>query len=174
MSDMNVSLSGGIYSHPSAVTDADANKIADYEGDAGCNFTSTHVEWRGQSLFIQDSVMIEFGVTINIARMLLVDDTLETLWGITGCSGTFTKEAAPAQATVYEFTTTYTALPTNEFLVSTTRSSDSKKFQIWLAAGKVAGEFPFSFTQSDYIVHDISIIGYPDADDKIVTFIKEI
>ena len=174
MSDMNVSLSGGIYSHATAVTDAAANKIADYEGDAGCNFTSTHVEWRGQSLFIQDSVMIEFGVTINIASMLLIDDTLGTLWGITACSGTFTKEAAPAQATQYEFTTTYTALPTNEYLISTTRSSDSKKFQVWLAAGKITGEFPMSFTQSQYMVHDISLIGYPDAANKIVSFIKEI
>lgn len=172
MSDFNVSLSGGIYAHATAVTNAATNKIADYEGDAAANFTVDHVEWQGQTLFTQDSVMIGFGVTINIASVLLAQATFNTLWGITGTTGS-TLEAVPSPATIYEFTTSMTTVPTREFLIDTTRSSDSKQFQIKLAAGRLAGDFPITFTQGVYIVHDIAIVGFKDADNKFVTFIKE-
>lgn len=172
MSDFNVSLNGGIYAHTSAVTNASTNKIADYEGDAVANWTVEHVEWKGQTLFVQDSVMIGFGITINIATVLLKQATFNTLWGITATTGS-TLEAAPANATLYEFTTSMVTVPVNEFLIDTTRSSDSKQFQIKLAAGRLAGDFPIQFSQGVYITHDIAIVGFKDADDKFVTFIKE-
>ena len=168
----NVSLNGGIYAKSTGVTNESANQIADYSGAASITMTSEHVEWRGQSFWVRDAVLVRVGATLNFASVLFKPETFGTIWGITATAGS-TKEATPATATVYELDTSYTTTPELEFLVDVDRSSDSKKFQIWAAAGRLTGDFPISFTQGEYMVHDIGITCFTNSSNQMLQIIKE-
>jgi len=167
MSDYNVGLNGAIYRKSDAVTNEAANAIADYEGNASTAISNEHVEWRGQGLYVKDSVLINMGVSLNFATMLFKPVTLASLYGITATSGS-TREAAPATATVWEISSALATVPLGEYLIDVTRSSDEKLIQIWAAAGRVAGEINVAIAPRAYMTHDVSINCFLDANDKLL------
>lgn len=172
MADENVSLAGGIYAKTDGVSAIAADQIADYEGEAALSITTEHVVWKGQNLVTRDSVLIGISASMNFGTVLWKASSFGTMFGITATSGS-TKEASPADGTVYTLDNTLSTVPELEWLSSMTRSSDDKKFQICGYAGRVAGDFPVSFTHGTYMTQDVAIALYADADGKIIEFITE-
>lgn len=173
MADYNKPLSGGIYVASADVTNASANQVADFEGDAGATVTKAEVTWTGQSLFVQDAAATSYAFAMSFSTIAFKPETVGTVFGITATSGS-TKEASPVTATIYEFSTSLADVPALEWLVHWTRSSDSKKAQLWAGAGKLTGDFPMMMSRDVYMAHDSAVICYPDADNKILQVIKEV
>lgn len=170
-SEWNTALAGGIFTAADAVTNAAANKVADYEGAAGLALSMTFSEAYGQNLFRQASCLTRVGASVNIATVDFAGATIGTLLGIAATTGT-TLEAAGVTATVWELDNTLSTVTAQEWLLEVLRSGDDMLFQTWLAEAQIGGDMPINFTHGENMAHDISLIVSTDADGKFIKFIK--
>lgn len=167
----NTALSGGIFTAADAVTNAAANKVADYEGAASLALAMTFNDAYGQNLFRQSSALTRVSPSINIATLDLAGATIGTLLGITATTGT-TLEAAGVTATVWEIDNTLSTVTAQEWLLEVLRSGDDMLFQTWAANAQIGGDMPISLSHGMNMTHDISLILSADTDGKVIKFLK--
>lgn len=171
-SQYNVSTNGGLFQHATAVTNEAANNVGDYEGDAALNLTAERAEALGQSFWVQDAVMIRAAASLNIGEVFFNPDNFGTIWGITPTAGS-SMEASPVTGTEWVLDTGFITLPEKQWLTDVDRTSDSKKFQVLVYAGRLTGDFNVAFTQGVYMKHDISITAFLDDNDDLIKIFKE-
>ncbi len=58
MADENVGLSGGLFWHATAVTNASANEVAEFRGAWTAEIVETVVDWFGQSTVRKDAELV--------------------------------------------------------------------------------------------------------------------
>ncbi len=171
--DFNIPISGGIYAASSSVTNDTSNSVGDYEGAASLTFTANIVEWRGQKPYVQQTAFTDMAAVLNFGSVAFSPSKfLGTMLGITATAGS-TKEASPTDASYWNIDSSFSSLEKLEYLIDVTEHSTSKQLQIWAAAGKLAGDIPFSFSRDSFIASDISIRCYEDGSGNFLSFIRE-
>ena len=171
-----VALNGTIAAHASAVTDASANRIGDFEGDAAVNITTERVVWRGQSLVDIENVITSLGGTMNFGRVELeTAKVFGTLWGVTATAGS-TAETTPTTASVYNFdASSITDIPRLQILSTVERHDTSYKFQVKAYEAQLAASFPLSLVPRDVLTEDLSWVLYAEAStENLLDFIWEV
>lgn len=172
----HVALNGTISAHASAVTDATANNIGEYEGDAAVNITTERLAWRGQKLVDIENVLTFFGGTMNVGRVQLsTAKVFGTLWGLTATAGS-TAETTPTTASIYNFDASMvTDTPRLQILSSVERHSTNYKFQVLAYEAQLAASFPFNLSPREIIVEDLAWVLYPEAStENLLDFIWEV
>jgi len=178
MAEPNVSgaVQGTLAAKAAAVTDASANQIADWRGDASVNIGIENTNWSGQSIYVQETITTLLTGSMNFSEVAYKSATLATTWGITGAGSTTdnTLEATPASATIYTFDNTITNPVELEWLNTVqVRNNSNKKLQIWAGAGILADGFNVFSHHGDFVRHDISVDCFLDASNKLFEFIVE-
>lgn len=169
--EWNTALAGGIFTAAAAVTNAAANKVADYEGAAALALSMTFSEAYGQNLFRQASALTRVAGSINVGTVDFAGATIGTLLGITATTGT-TLEAAGVTATVWELDNTLSTVAAQEWLLEVLRSGDDMLFQTWAAEAQIGGDMPISLSHGANMTHDLSLILSTDTDGKFIKFLK--
>lgn len=170
-----VALNGTIAAAAAGVTDAAANILGAYEGDAAVNITTERVIWRGQSLVNIESVITSLGGTMNVGRIELnVAKVFGTLWGVTATAGS-TAETTPTTASIYNFdASVITDIPRLQVLSTVERHDTKYKFQVKAYEAQLAASFPLSLKPRDVIVEDLSWMLYAEAStENLLDFIWE-
>jgi len=163
---------GAIYSKPTEVTNSVDYRIADYEGDAAVNITVESIQAFGQNFWPQEYALVQMAMSLNYSGVYWNNAHLNTLFGVTGTSGAM-KDIATTTGNIYELTTSLESIPNPEFLSHSIRSSDSKMFQVWGAAGRIATDMNLALTKDAFMTTEMGIGLYADAAGKVVTFYQE-
>ena len=173
MSQYNLPNSGEIFAKSAAVTAVAADKIADYDGAASMNIAVEHAIAFGQNFWPQEVALVQMQISINYSGVYWESETiLPALFAITPTAGTI-KDTTAASASIGKFTNALNSVPSWEFLSSVIRSSDSKIFQIWLAAGRIASDLGFSISKDEFMTTEMGINGFADANGDVLWIIKE-
>jgi hypothetical protein len=173
MSVYNLPNSAGIYAKSDGVKAITADKVADYTGAAGMNIAVEHAVAYGQNMFPQEIAMTQLNATISYSGVYwAVDNILTTLLGVSGTAGSVMDSTA-ATATIWKLDNTISALTNYEYLSSWTRSSDSKKFGIWAAAGRLASDLGMSVSKDEFSTTEMGITAYADVSGDIIWFWQE-
>jgi len=172
MSQYNTPISGGIFFKSDAVTSISTDKIADYEGAAAVNIAIESSQAFGQNFWPQEYSLNQMDLSLNYGGVYWKNSHVNILLGITATQAAM-KSAGTETATLYELTTSMTTIPTGEFLSEVTRSSDSKLFHVWCAAGRLASDFNLALTKSEFMTTELGIGCYADANGKVVSFYQE-
>jgi hypothetical protein len=173
MGDYNLPNSAGVYAKADGVTAIAADKIADYTGAAAMNIAAEWAIAYGQNMFPQEVALTQLMTSINYSGVYwAAENVLNTLLGVSGTAGSVMDSTA-ATATVWKLTNSITTLTNYEYLSSWTRSSDSKKFGIWLAAGRLASDLGMSVSKDEFSTSELGIAGYADANGDILWLWQE-
>lgn len=173
MSQYNLPNSGEIFAKSDAVTSVAADKIADYDGAASMNIAVEHAVAFGQNFWPQEVALVQMQVSINYAGVYwITNKILPALLGISDTVGTV-KDTTAATASISKLQNTLNSIPSWEFLSSVIRSSDSKIFQVWLAAGRLAADLNFSISKDEFMTTEMGVNGFADAAGEVLWFIQE-
>ena len=172
MSQYNVPLSGGIFYKSDGVTSISTDKIADYAGSASVNVAVQSVQAYGQNFWPQEYALTQMDLSLNYGGVYWKNSHTNTLLGITATAAAM-KSAGTETATLYELTTSMTTIPTGEFLSEVTRSSDSKLFHMWAAAGRLASDWNIAVTKNEFMTTELGIGCYADANGKVLGLYQE-
>jgi len=173
MADENVGLTGQLFAHASAVTNASANEIGEFRGGWSVTIEETFAEWYGQSIVRKAATLTQMDINISIPEVAFK----QTIFGNAQLFGLFditvgavsTKEAVPAVATSYEFTATAGAPREMQYLVEC--QLDGKTFQAYAPTAKIMTP-TFNFTNQDFVVYNVDLILY-GATGSLLTLIHE-
>lgn len=173
MSQYNLPNSGEIFAKSAGVEAVAADKIADYDGAASMNIAVEHAVAFGQNFWPQEVALVQMQVSINYAGVYWDSDTiLPAVLGITATAGSVMDTTADT-ASVYKLTNSLSSIPSWEFLSSVIRSSDSKIFQVWLAAGRLSADLGFSISKDEFMTSELGINGFADGNGDVLWIIKE-
>lgn len=168
MADENVGLSGGLYAHASAVTNAAGNEVAEFRGGWTAEIATDTAEWFGQSRVRKDAEVVQTDVILTISEVAFKPGTLETIHGATKNASDNLKSVGAEAATSYTFDED-TVPPEMQWLVEC--KLDGKTFQAFAGDGIALGT-PLNFTNRDYVVHDVTLMLY-SATGTLVAFLLE-
>ncbi len=173
MSQYNLPNSGEIFAKADGVEAVAADLIADYDGAASMNIAVEHAIAFGQNFWPQEVALVQMQVSINYAGVYWNSETiLPAVLAITPAVGSV-KDTTAATASVAKLSNSLSSIPSWEFLSSVVRSSDSKIFQIWLAAGRLATDLGFSISKDEFMTTELGISGFADAAGEVLWIIKE-
>ena len=176
MSDYNKPNSTSIYAATvgSGVIASDATYgIADFQGSAALNFSIESMLAFGQNFWPQEYALNQISLSLNLGGVFWnTANIISTLMGLTATAGSVLA-AGSATATVYNITTSMTSVPVKEYLISTTRSSDSKVFQIKAFSGRISSDMDLALDKESWIQTDMGIGLYADGSGNVLTFIEE-
>jgi hypothetical protein len=147
-----------------------ADELADYTGAAGLNIAVEHAIAYGQNMFPQEIAMTQLNATINYSGVYWnAGQILPTILGVSGVTGSVMDSTA-ATATVWKLTNSITALTNYEYMSAFVRSSDSKEFGIWAAAGRLSSDLGMSVSKDEFSTTELGITAYADANGDILWF----
>jgi hypothetical protein len=173
MSDYNLPNNGEIFAKSAGVTAVAADKIADYTGAASFNIAVEHAIAYGQNFWPQEVALVQMNVSINYGGVYWnTDNILAALIGTSATAGSVMDTTA-ASASIHKLTNAIGSIPSWEFLSEVTRSSDSKLFQIWAAAGRLASDLNFSVSKDEFMTSEIGIGCFADANGDVIWIIQE-
>jgi len=115
----------------------------------------TFAEWYGQLTTRQAAELTVLDIVISIPEVAFKPGTLSKLWSI-AAGAIATKEAAPAAATSYTFTS---SIVPREMAYLVSVELDSKVFQAHAPTAKINSS-TFNFTNLDYGVHNVDLLLY--------------
>lgn len=172
MSDYNLPNAGEIFAKSTGVLAIDADKIADYTGAASFNIAVEHAIAYGQNFWPQEIALVQMGVSLNFGGVYWnTDNILAALLGTSAVSGTV-KDTSTDTANIHKLTNALTTIPSWEFLSEVTRSSDTFKFQIWAAAGRLASDLGFSVSKDEFMTSEMGVGCFADANDDVLWLIE--
>lgn len=173
MGDINLPISGEIFAKSDGVEAVAADLIADYDGAASMNIAVESAIAFGQNFWPQEIALVQMNVSINYGGVYWNSDTiLEAVLGITASVGSV-KDTTAVTASVYVLKNSLNSIPNWEFLSSVIRSSDSKIFQVWVAAGRLASDLNFSLSKDEFMTTELGIGAFADAAGDVLRIIKE-
>ena len=175
MSDFNKPNSTGIYAATvgSGVIASSGYSIADFEGSAALNFAIESMQAFGQNFWGQEYALNQISLSLNLGGVFWnTVNIISTLLGLTATAGSVLA-AGSATATAYPITTSMSSVPVKEYLISTTRSSDSKVFQIKAFSGRIASDMDLALAKDTWMQTDMGIGLYADGSGNVLTFIEE-
>jgi hypothetical protein len=175
MSDYNKPSSTAIYAATvgSGIVASSGYAIADFEGEAAMNFTIESMLAFGQNFWPQEYALNQISLSLNLGGVFWnTTNIISTLMGLTATAGSVLA-AGSATATIWNVTTSMTSVPVKEYLVSTTRSSDSKLFQIKAFSGRIATDMSLGLSKDTWIQTDMGIGLYADGSGNVLRFIEE-
>lgn len=175
MSDYNKPNSTGIFAATvgSGVTNTSGYSIADFEGEAALNFAIESMQAFGQNFWPQEYALNQISLSLNLGGVFWnTSNIISTLMGLTAAAGSVLA-AGSATATIWTVTTAMTSVPVKEYLISTTRSSDSKLFQIKAFSGRIASDMGLALSKDSWIQTDMGIGLYADGSGNVLRFIEE-
>lgn len=176
MSDFNKPNSTAIYAATvgSGVVVTAGYSIADFEGSAAVNFAIESMEAFGQNFWGQEYALNQISLSLNLGGVFWnTANIISTLMGLTAAAGSTLITGTGATATIWNVTTSMTSVPVKEYLISTTRSSDSKLFQIKSFSGRIASDMGLALSKDTWIQTDMGIGLYADGSGNVLTFIEE-
>lgn len=174
MSDYNLPNAGEVFAKSTGVTAIAADKIADYTGAASFNIAVEHAIAYGQNFWPQEIALVQMGVSLNFGGVYWnTDNILAALIGTSPASGTI-KDTTLATANIHKLTNSLSSIPSWEFLSEVTRSSDSFKFQIWAAAGRLASDLNFSISKDEFMTSEMGIGCFADGSGDVLWLIEQI
>ena len=174
MSDYNLPISGELFAKSAGVTAVAADKIADYDGSASFNIAVEHAIAFGQNFWPQEIALVQMNVSINYGGVYWnTDKILPALLSVADVSGTV-KDTTLATANIHKLTNSLNAIPSWEFLSEVTRSSDSYKFQVWAAAGRLASDLNLSISKDEFMTSELGIGCFADANGDVIWIIQQI
>jgi hypothetical protein len=175
MSDKNKPNSTGIYAATvgSGITATGAYSIADFQGAAALNFSIESMVAFGQNFWPQEYALNQIEVGLSLGGVFWnTANIVATLLGVSAAAGSVLA-AGSATATIWNITTAMTSIPVKEYLISTTRSSDSKVFQIKAFSGRLATDMSLGLSKDTWIQTDMGIALYADGSGNMLRFIEE-
>lgn len=174
MSDYNLPNAGEVFAKSTGVLAIAADKIADYTGAASFNIAVEHAIAYGQNFWPQEIALVQMNVSINYGGVYWnTDKILAALLGTADVSGTV-KDTTTDTANIHKLTNSLSSIPSWEFLSEVTRSSDSKKFQVWAAAGRLASDLNFSVSKDEFMTSELGIGCFADASGDVIWLIDDI
>ncbi len=173
MGDINLPISGQIFAKSDAVTAVAADRIADYDGAASFNIAVESAIAFGQNFWPQEVALVQMNVSINYGGVYWnMENIAAALLGITATAGTI-KDTTAASASIIKMTNSLSSIPSWEFLSEVLRSSDSKLFQVWIAAGRLASDLNMSVSKDEFMTTEMGIGAFADANGDVVWLIQE-
>ena len=173
MAQYNLPNAGGIFAKSAGVTAIAADKIADYDGAAAFNIAVEHAIAFGQNFWPQEVALVQMNVSINYGGVYWrTDKILSALIGTSEVAGSV-MDASAVTASIHKLTNSLSSIPSWEFLSDLTRSSDSKKFQIWLAAGRLAADLGASVSKDEFMTSELGINAFADGNGDVMWIIHE-
>lgn len=157
----------------SGITATGDYRIADFEGDAALNFAIESMEAFGQNFWGQEFALNQISLGLSLGGVFWnTENIIETLIGVTAGTGLIYDDTA-ATATTWDITTAMSSVPVKEYLIDTTRSSDSKKFQIKAFSGRIATDMSLALSKNAWIQTDMGIGLYADSSGNVLRFLEE-
>ncbi len=171
MSDYNLPNAGEIFAKSDAVTAIAADKIEDYTGAASFNIAVENAIAYGQNFWPQEVALVQMNVSLNYGGVYWnTDKILVPLIGTADVSGTV-KDTTAQTANTHKLTNSLSSVPNFEYLSEVTRSSDSLKFQVWAAAGRLASDLNFSISKDEFMTTEMGVGCYADANGDVIWLI---
>lgn len=173
MGDINLPISGEIFAKSDGVTAIAADKIADYDGAASFNIAVESAIAFGQNFWPQEVALVQMNVSINYGGVYWnMENIAAALLGITAVAGSI-KDSTAATGSVIKLTNSLSTIPSWEFLSEVLRSSDSKLFQVWVAAGRLASDLNMSLSKDEFMTTEMGVGAFADANGDVVWLIQE-
>lgn len=174
MSDYNLPNAGEIFTKSDGVLAIAADKIADYTGAASFNIAVESAIAYGQNFWPQEVALVQMNVSLNYGGVYWnTDKILVPLLGTADVSGTV-KDTTTDTANIHKLTNSISSIPNFEYLSEVTRSSDSKLFQVWAAAGRLAADLNFSISKDEFMTSEMGIGCFADANGDVIWLIDDI
>jgi hypothetical protein len=128
----------------------------------------------GQNFWPQEIALVQMNVSINYGGVYWnTENILPALIGTAAVSGTI-KDTTNATANIHKLTNSLSSIPSWEFLSEITRSSDSKLFQVWAAAGRLASDLNFSISKDEFMTSEMGVGCFADANGDVIWLILDI
>lgn len=173
MSDYNLPNAGQIFAKADGVSAIAADLIADYQGAASFNIAVEHAIAYGQNFWAQEIALVQMAVSINYGGVYWASgNIISAVLGITFTNGSIMDSTA-ANASIWQLTNSLSSVPNYEYLSEVTRSSDSKLFQVWAAAGRLASDLGFSISKDEFMTSELGIGCYADANGDVIWIHEE-
>jgi hypothetical protein len=172
MADVYAQIKGVLSAKATAVTDAAANTVGDFRGDAAFNLVTENAEWAGQDYWVSEQWMTLVRATLNVAEVAYQPNKFDLVFGVTASVGA-TKETTPVTASVQVLDTTWSGPAKLEWLMTTLRENDSdKKFQVW-TYGSVIADFPLAIGHGKPLSYALGVGCALDSSGDLARFIFE-
>jgi len=173
MADENVGLTGQLFAHASAVTNAAANEIAEFRAGWTVALEETFAEWYGQSIARKAAILTQLDINISIAEVAFKPNIFDNaqafgIYNIT-VGATPIKSVGAEAATSYDFSATAGAPKEMQYLVEC--QLDGKTFQAFAPTAKIMTP-TINFTNQDFVVMNVDLILY-GATGSLLTLIHE-
>lgn len=173
MGDINLPIGGKIYAKADAVTGVAADRIADYDGAASFNIAVESAIAYGQNFWPQEVALVQMNVSLNYGGVYWnMENIAAALLGISATAGTI-KDTTAASASIIKMTNALNTIPSFEFLSEVLRSSDSKLFQVWAAAGRLASDLNMSLSKDEFMTSEMGVGCFADANGDVIWLIQE-
>lgn len=173
MSQYNLPNAGEIFAKSDGVESVAADKIGDYTGAASFNIAVESAIAYGQNFWPQEVALVQMNVSISYGGVYWNSETiLPALIGTSATVGSV-KDTTAATASIHKLVNTLSSIPSWEFLSSVVRSSDSKIFQVWSAAGRLAADLNFSISKDEFMTSEMGVGCFADANGDVIWIIQE-
>ena len=173
MGDINLPISGQVFAKSTGVTAVAADRIADYDGAASFNIAVESAIAYGQNFWPQEVALVQMNVSLNYGGVYWnMENIAAALLGISATAGTI-KDTTAASASIIKMTNSLSTIPSWEFLSEVERSSDSKLFQVWAAAGRLATDLNMSLSKDEFMTTEMGIGCFADGSGDVIWLIQE-
>lgn len=156
MSDENVGLTGQVFAHASAVTNAAANEIAEFRGGWSAEIAETFAEWFGQSTVRKGATLTQYDIILTVDELAFKPGNLDKLWNITKNGSDNLKSVGAEAATSYTFTSSI-APRALQYLIEC--QLDGKTYQAYAPTAYINSS-TINFTNQDYVVQNCPLLLY--------------
>ncbi len=164
-----VGLSGGLYSHATAVTNEAANLVAEFEEGWEVQIEKAVADYRGQSRVLSAAMVTSYDLRFSIPQVAFRPKLLEEIHGFTENASDTLKAAGTPAAASYELDED-TVPPELQWLVDVVFGG-GKHLQAFAGDGIALGT-TIPFTNADYVAFNVDLLIY-SATGSLCKFILE-
>ena len=165
-------VKGTLAAKSTTVTDAAANLVGDFSGDAALNFVSEKSEWVGQDFLVKESIVTVARASMNFGLVAFQPNKYATIFGIT-ITVNDTKETTPVSASYITFDSDWTGPAQLEYMATSQRKNDTnKKFQVHML-GQASGDLSLQLGHGKYLAYGFGVDAILDSSNDLFTLIFE-
>lgn len=165
----DVGLSGGLYAHPSAVTNEVGNLVAEFENGWDVVIEKTLATWRGQSRVLKDATLVALDMRFIIPEVAFRPKLLETVHGATENAGDTLKAAGTPAAASYTFDED-SVPPEMQWLIDVLMGG--QHFQAFAGDG-IAMSTTIPFNNTEYVKMPLEIMLYSATGSLAAFFLED-